>query len=75
MTSFAIELLQRMENDARNNNVPNNDARNNSMKNENEKMDEKIWGDEEDRQGTNKFGRLHIFLWGPVNSKRYFKIL
>ena len=51
-----------MENDARNNNVPNDHARNNNMKNENEKMDEKIWGDEEDRQGTNKFGRLHIFL-------------
>ena len=50
-----------MENDARNNNVPNNDARNNSMKNENEKMDGKIWGDEEDRQGTNKLVQLHIF--------------
>jgi len=56
LIGFLIVLARsaslRMENDARNNNVPNNDARNNSMKNENEKMDEKIWGDEEDRQAT-----------------------
>ena len=45
-----------MENAARNDN-----AQNNNMKNENEKMDGKIWGDEEDRQGTNKLVQLHIF--------------
>jgi len=44
-----------MENDARNNNVPNDHARNNNMKNENEKTDEKIWGDEEDRQDNKAF--------------------
>ena len=65
-SSFAIEHLQQMEHDdARNNDVPNDqarnnivrndDARNNDIKNANEKLDEKIWGDEEeDRQCTKK---------------------
>ena len=48
-STFAIKLLQHMENDARNNNM-----------NEKEKIDEKIWEDED--EGTNKFGQLHIFL-------------
>jgi len=39
-----------MENAARNDN-----AQNNNMKNENEKMDGKIWGDEEDRQDNKAF--------------------